>query len=40
MGRTITILSEAIDNIYKNISTNIIGEVAKTTSLFIGLSAF
>lgn len=39
MGRTITILGEAIDNIYKNISTNIFGEVAKTASLFIGLSA-
>ena len=39
MGKTITVLSEAIDNIYKNISTNIIGEVAKTASLFIGLSA-
>lgn len=39
MGRTITILNEAIDNIYKTISTNIIGEVAKTASLFIGLSA-
>ncbi|MBS0646256.1 MAG: hypothetical protein JSR97_06660 [Verrucomicrobia bacterium] len=40
MGRTITILGEAIDNIYKNISTNITSEVAKTASLFIGLSAF
>ncbi|MBS4063507.1 MAG: hypothetical protein KGZ74_03060 [Chitinophagaceae bacterium] len=40
MGRSIAISGEAIDNIYKNISTNIIGEVAKTASLFIGLSAF
>jgi len=40
MGRTITILGEAFDNIYKNITTNIIGEVAKTASLFIGLSSF
>lgn len=40
MGRTIAILGEAIDNIYKNISTNINGEVAKTASLFIGLAAF
>ena len=40
MGRTISILGEAFDNIYKNVSTNIMGEVAKTASLFIGLSAF
>ena len=38
-GKTVTVLSEAIDNIYKNVSTNIIGEVAKTASLFIGLTA-
>lgn len=40
MGKTISTLGEAIDNIYKNISTNVIREVAKTASLFIGLSAF
>jgi hypothetical protein len=40
MGRTISILGEAFDNIYKNVSTNIMGEVTKTASLFIGLSAF
>ena len=39
MERSIMILGEALDNIYKNISTNIIGEVTKTASLFIGLSA-
>lgn len=40
IAKTIAILTEAIDNIYKNFTTNIIGEVAKMTSLFIGLSAF
>lgn len=35
----IIILIEAIDYIYKNEVSNIIGEVAKTVSLFIGLSA-
>lgn len=40
MGRTIAILGEAIDNIYKNISTNVVREIAKVASLFIGLSAF
>jgi hypothetical protein len=39
MNKTITILSEAIDNIYKNVSGNIFSEIAKTASLFIGLSA-
>ncbi|MBK7735019.1 MAG: hypothetical protein IPI36_07175 [Chitinophagaceae bacterium] len=38
-GKAINVLSEAIDNIYKNVANNIIGEVAKTASLFIGLSA-
>ncbi len=38
-GKAINMLSEAIDNIYKSFATNIIGEVAKTASLFIGLSA-
>lgn len=38
MEKTITILGEAIDNIYKNISTNIYLEITKTASLFIGLS--
>jgi len=40
MTKAVTILNEAIDNIYKNISINVISEVAKTASLFIGLSAF
>lgn len=40
MGRTIAILGEAIDNIYKNILKNILGEVAKTATLYIGLSVF
>ncbi|HSC54177.1 MAG TPA: hypothetical protein VLC98_11165 [Phnomibacter sp.] len=39
MVRTIAILNEAIDNLYKNISTNIIVEVVKTSSLFLGLTA-
>lgn len=38
-SKTISMLSEAIDNIYKYVSNNVIGEVAKTSSLFIGLSA-
>jgi hypothetical protein len=36
--KTITVLSEAIDNIHKMNPTNPI-ETAKATSLFIGLSA-
>jgi len=40
MGKAIILFNEAIDNIYKNVSTNVIGEVAKMASLFIGLSAF
>lgn len=36
--RMIFSLAEAIDNIQKYISANILGEVAKTASLFIGLS--
>ena len=39
IGKAISVLSEAIDNIYKNVATNVIGEVAKTATLFIGLSA-
>ena len=38
-GETINLLSIALDNIYKNISNNIFGQLVKTGSLFIGLSA-
>ena len=37
--KTMTILSEAIDNIYKMNATNAIVETSKASSLFIGLSA-
>ena len=37
--KSITVLSEAIDNIYKMNSTNAIIETTKAASLFIGLSA-
>lgn len=37
--KMISILSEAIDNIYKMNTSNIIKETAKATSLFIGLGA-
>lgn len=37
--KSITVLSEAIDNIYKMNPTNAIIETAKAASLFIGLSA-
>ena len=37
--KTMTILSEAIDNIYKMNATNAIVETSKAASLFIGLSA-
>lgn len=40
MAKTVTMLNEAIDTIYKSIATNITGEIAKLASLFIGLSAF
>ena len=36
-SKTISVLSEAIDNIYKMNIPNMLGESAKATSLFIGL---
>lgn len=36
--KTISLLSEALDNIYKSNSTNLAWEVTKISSLFIGLS--
>lgn len=38
-SKAMSVLNEAFDNIYKNVSINILGEVAKTASLFIGVSA-
>jgi len=38
-GETINLLSTAFDNIYKNISNNLLGQLVKTGSLFIGLCA-
>jgi NADH:ubiquinone oxidoreductase subunit 6 (subunit J) len=40
MGKAITILSEAIDNIYKNISTNIIGKLQKLLLCLLGYRRF
>ena len=37
--KTITVLSEAIDNIYKMNAANAIVETSKAASLFIGVSA-
>ena len=37
--KTISVLSEAIDNIYKMNASNMLKEAAKETSLFIGLGA-
>jgi hypothetical protein len=38
-GETINLLSIAFDNIYKNTPNNLFGQIVKTASLFIGLSA-
>jgi hypothetical protein len=37
--KSITIMSEAVDNIYKIQSTNVVLEIFKTTSIFIGMSS-
>jgi hypothetical protein len=38
IGEAISLLSIALDNIYKNTSQNLLIEIVKTTSLFIGIS--